>query len=133
LAGIHSGLLNSKTEQNFIISCDVPLMTKQMIEFICNYKTSKPITLCKAEGFVQQLVGKYSRKILPNVEEILNITDTENQISTQKNKKSSVFTLLDEVDAEIINVEELEFYKDDIFYNMNRKEDYQKIVKLFEK
>ena len=31
LAGIHSGLTNSSTEQNFIISCDTPLMKENMI------------------------------------------------------------------------------------------------------
>ena len=29
LAGIHSGLINSITEENFVISCDIPLITKK--------------------------------------------------------------------------------------------------------
>ena len=31
LAGIHSGLVNSKTEENFILSCDMPLMRADII------------------------------------------------------------------------------------------------------
>ena len=37
LAGIHSGLSNSKTDKNFIISCDLPLMTKEVVEYIIDY------------------------------------------------------------------------------------------------
>lgn len=120
LAGIHSGLTNSKTEKNFVISCDIPLMEKEMIEFIINYRTDKPITVCKADGFLQQLVGLYSKSILPAINNLLNNGD----------QNSSVFSLLDKVKPEIINAEELENYKEFMFLNMNRPEDYNKIKKL---
>lgn len=50
LAGIHSGLVNSKTERNFIISCDIPLVTSDVINYICNRKTDEPITVLKADA-----------------------------------------------------------------------------------
>ncbi|NUM63062.1 MAG: molybdenum cofactor guanylyltransferase, partial [Ignavibacteriaceae bacterium] len=64
LAGIHSGLAHSITDKNFIISCDIPFVNKGVIEFIINYKTNKSITITKADGFVQQLCGLYSKQDL---------------------------------------------------------------------
>lgn len=120
LAGIHSGLTNSITEQNFVISCDIPLMEKSMIEYIVDFKTEKPITVCRADGFVQQLVGLYSNSVLKTICNLL----------TNKDQNSSVLSLLDKVGPEIINVENLDIYKEHMFFNMNRPEDYDKIKNL---
>lgn len=117
LAGIHSGLTHSNNEKNFVISCDTPLMEQEMIEFIINYKTDKPITVCRADGFVQQLVGLYSNTVLKTISNLL----------TTKNQNSSVLSLLDKIVPEIINVENYDIYKEHMFFNMNRPEDYDKI------
>ncbi len=63
LAGIHSALIHSSTETNFILSCDIPFITAEVIEEIINYKTAYPITVVKADGFVQQLAGFYNKKL----------------------------------------------------------------------
>ena len=71
IAGIHSGLSNSATEKNFVISCDIPMMTPEMIRYIVEFKTEKPITVCRADGFIQHLVGKYNKSVLPHAEKLL--------------------------------------------------------------
>jgi len=130
LAGIHSGLTNSKTQNNFVISCDIPLMTDEMIKYIVERKTEKPISVCKADGFIQQLAGRYSKKVLPLAEEILISYTEEIRAGKQKNRKCNVLNLLDKAGSEIIDAEDLSFYKENIFFNMNRPEDYKKILKL---
>lgn len=131
LAGIHSGLAHSKTEQNFIISCDIPLMKSEMIEFIVDYKTEKPITVCRADGFIQQLAGRYSKSVLPQVENSLKNQEEELRNSVQVKRKCKVLSLLDTVGAEIIDAEQLDFFEEFLFFNMNRKEDYEKIRSFF--
>lgn len=64
LAEIHSALAYSKTDKIFIISCDVSLMSPQMIEYIINYKSDKPIVFFEAAGYNQLLVDIYSKKFL---------------------------------------------------------------------
>ena len=128
LAGIHSGLLNSRTESNFIISCDIPLITKEIIEYIIEYDTTHPITVCKADGYIQQLAGKYSKSLLPKIETLLKIETEETRDSNQKKRKCKVHSLLDLVGSEIIEAKELDFYSEGIFLNMNRQKDYQKII-----
>lgn len=131
LAGIHSGLLNSTTEENFVISCDIPLITKEIIEYIIKYNTTHPITVCRADGYIQQLAGKYSKSLMPKIEALLKIEEDETRDSNQKKRKCKVHSLLDLVGTEIIEAKELDFYSDGIFLNMNRQEDYQIILSKF--
>ena len=129
LAGIHSGLKHSKTNLNFIISCDLPLMTVEMINYLIDYKTDKLITVAKADGFIQQLAGKYSKECLSPAEKILNeVVNNENRDVVQKKRKCNVLSLMDLVGAEIISVESLPFYNEDLYFNMNHTEDYNLLL-----
>ncbi len=129
LAGIHSGLKHSKTILNFIISCDLPFMTKEMINYLIEYKTDKLITVAKSDGFIQQLAGKYSKKCLSPSEKILKEdVNNENRDAGQKKRKCNVLSLLDLVGAEIIPAESLPFYNEDLYFNMNKTEDYELLL-----
>ncbi|MCH7774694.1 MAG: molybdenum cofactor guanylyltransferase [Bacteroidetes bacterium] len=130
LAGIHSGLKHSKTNINFIISCDLPLMTKEMINYLIEYKTNKLITVAKADGFIQQLAGKYSKECLSPSEKILKeVVNNENRDAVQKKRKCNVLSLIDIVGAEIISAESLPFYNEDLYFNMNKTEDYELLLR----
>lgn len=122
LAGIHSALTNSKSEKIFVLSCDVPLMSREMIEYIINYKTDKPIRICESDGNLQPLVGVYSKKILDVLEKFL----TEND---QGDKSVRSFLKISE--PEIINPQNLAFYKEEIFFNVNSPEDFEYMKKYF--
>lgn len=130
LAGIHSGLKHSKTNINFIISCDLPFMTKEMINYLIEYKTDKLITVAKADGYIQQLAGKYSKECISPAENILKkVVNNENRNVIQKKRKCNVLSLIDVVGAEIIPAESLTFYNEDLYFNMNRSEDYNLLLK----
>lgn len=129
LAGIHSGLTHSKTEKNFVISCDLPLMEQEMLKYILNFKTEKPITVCIANGYIQQLAGIYSKSVLPTIEELFKKCSVEQKDG--KRKIYSVQTLLNLVGAEILFAEELDIYKEHMFFNMNNHEDYKTIKTFF--
>lgn len=122
LAGIHSALTHSTTEKIFVLSCDVPLMTKEMIQYLVEYKSEKQVVFCEAAGYHQPLVGVYSKEILSEVEKFL----TESELSDK-----SLHQFLKIIEPEIIHPEKLSFYKDEIFFNVNRPEDYKQILKLF--
>ena len=124
LAGIHSSLKYSSTEKNFIISCDMPLVSIELIKFIATYNSDKKIILPEAEGRIQQLCGIYSKSISPIIEMIISNSEKN------KNIKGSVFDLIERVSADIVNVESLTFYDKNIFLNMNTPEDYEQIKKI---
>ncbi|MDO8551009.1 MAG: molybdenum cofactor guanylyltransferase [Ignavibacteria bacterium] len=125
LAGIHSGLIHSVTENNFIISCDMPLIDKGVIDFIINYETDKLITITKADGFIQQLCGLYSRQVLPEIVRLIE-EDSNKTISDQQEKCGcKVLKLVKNTSAEIIDIaNENEKYEEGMFLNMNSHEDF---------
>ena len=129
LAGIHSGLIHSTTNKNFFISCDIPFMTKQMVEYLVEYKTDKPVTIAKADGFIQQLCGMYDKSCLPFAEKILSTQkNSEERNSEQKKRGCNVLSLIDIAGAEIIDAEYLPFYKKDLYFNMNKRSDFEIVL-----
>lgn len=124
LAGIHSGLAHSITDKNFIISCDIPFVNKGVIEFIINYKTNKSITITKADGFVQQLCGLYSKQDLQEIVEL--IKDDKLEINNSQKCGCKVLQLVQKLDAEIIDIaNEYDGYEEGMFLNMNKPEDFE--------
>jgi molybdopterin-guanine dinucleotide biosynthesis protein A len=129
LAGIHSGLVHSSTDVNYIISCDIPFMTQEMIKYLVDYKTDKKVTIAKAVGFIQQLAGKYSKACVSEAEEMLKEQiKAERRDDIQRKRRCNVLKLVDRVGAEIIDAEKLPFYNEDLYFNMNKTEDYELLL-----
>ncbi|HEY3249695.1 MAG TPA: molybdenum cofactor guanylyltransferase [Ignavibacteria bacterium] len=129
LGGIHSGLIHSMTEKNFIISCDMPLISKETIKFITDFQSEKCIKVPFADGYIQQLCGVYSTKCLSLIEEIFN--EDDNQMN---GKKCMVLQLVEREGSEIINIEkEINGYKPNTFFNMNDMNQYEEAESIFEK
>lgn len=126
LAGIHSGLVHSVTENNFVISCDMPLIDKGVIDFVINYKTDKPITITKADGFIQQLCGLYSKKVLPEIVRLIEEDSIKTNSDQQEKCECKVLQLVQNLNAEIIDIAiEYEKYEEGMFLNMNRPGDFE--------
>ena len=126
IAGIHSGLINSKTARNFVISCDIPLISEELIEYIVNYKTVHPITLLKAEGFLQHLCGMYNKSLKLTAEKI--ITDMETAELTGDKPECSMTEFLNITGAEIIDSTKVPCYSDGLFLNVNKPLDYRRLL-----
>ena len=122
LSGIHSGLVHSSTNKNFFISCDLPLISKELIEHIIEFKSDKSIRYCIAGKRHHYLAGVYSKNLIPEIEKIIEVSPKQ---SEKKEHKFSIKSLLMNVEAEIINVEHLSFYKENLFFNLNTPEDFE--------
>ncbi len=127
LAGIHSALKYSSTEKNFIISCDMPLISVELIKYFINLNSEKSILLPKSYRRIQQLCGIYSKSVLDEIENIFKLSEKD------KNIKGSVYELLERVPIELIYVDDLNIYNKNIFLNMNSPEDYELIKNIYEK
>ncbi len=113
LAGIHSGLLNSSTERNFIISCDLPLISTEAVEYIRDYKSDKAAVIYKIGDYLQFLCGIYTKKCLTSIEDAL----------ISKSLKLRDFVI--KIDAEKIKADR---FSDEIFFNLNTIEDYNYLI-----
>jgi molybdenum cofactor guanylyltransferase len=121
LAGIHAGLMRSGTEKNFIISCDVPLMTREMIEYLIAQSADAPVALARVAGYLEPLVGLYCKRVLPQIDRML----TE---PSAARRRFSVHALLEIVDAKIVDPSAWPCFREELFSNMNDPKDYARIL-----
>lgn len=128
IGGIHSGLKHSNAEKNLFISCDVPLMNKETIEYIVNYETDKPLRVCRTKGFIQPLPGMYDKRLLDTLDKILSGENAEG-----KDRRNKLLTFIESCDAEIINPEGAIGYTENTFLNINTQEDYNNLLAMIEK
>lgn len=127
LSGIHSGLIHSSTDKNFFLSCDLPLITKELIEYIVEYESEKSVRFCIAGKHHHYLAGMYSKSLIPEIEKIINVNPER---PGKKEQKFSIKNLLSKTQAEIINAENLPFYNKNLFFNLNTKEDFELLKKI---
>jgi molybdenum cofactor guanylyltransferase len=99
LGGIYTALEHSKTELNLILSCDIPLIsTEILLEIIQKHTAGIDITILADEHKIHPLIGLYSKNMLPIIEQSIKVNDLKmmhllNRVShtihTIANKKSN--------------------------------------------
>ena len=127
LAGIYSSLVESNHEKNFIISCDLLLVSEQVIERIVKSHSEKEIVLPVVEGKYQQMCGVYSKSVLPKAGEILKNEEGE-RYTVKGKRKTSVKQLLELCEVEFVDVTTIA--SENEFLNMNTKEDFAIIEEI---
>lgn len=127
ISGIHATLVASKTEKNFILSCDMPLISEEMIRYIVEFNSTKQISVPFADGRSQYLCGVYNKSVISIIEKMIN-NSTESKNNKGKSN-TSVKQLIENANAEIIETESLPFFNENIFFNMNTTSDYEIVKK----
>ncbi len=118
LAGIHSSLAHSKTQPVFVLSCDTPFVPEELVRYILDFSTSLQTRVAFSEGVLQPLCGLYAQECLPIME-----TDL-------RRAKYSIVRTLESIEYAAVSIgPNLSFYKQFIFSNVNRPEDYETISK----
>ncbi|WKZ70311.1 MAG: molybdenum cofactor guanylyltransferase [Melioribacteraceae bacterium] len=142
LAGIYSSLIESNTEKNFIISCDLPLVSSEVIEKLINCNSTKEIILPVTNGKYHQLCGVYSKSVLEKSESILNTEEEKRREGEgenwrkgeeekwRKKRNTSVKKLLEVSQVEFVDLTSISGKNE--FLNMNTVEDFELIKKMFE-
>jgi molybdenum cofactor guanylyltransferase len=113
LAGIHAGLKVSKTEWNLVLTCDMPNVSPQLIDYLVSKLEKKSLLVLPAhDGYIEPLCGFYHKRLIPLIESDFG----KNQFSP--------LDLLKQVPHRIIN---LENFPDEspsfLFKNINEKKD----------
>lgn len=132
LAGIYSSLLESNTERNFVISCDLPLVSQNIIERLISNISTKEIILPVTGEKYHQLCGVYSKSVLQNAESILNAeVEKRRRGEGEKGRKrnTAVKRLLEISQVEFVDVTSISGENE--FLNMNTAEDFDVIKRYF--
>lgn len=59
--GIYTVLNHSETKLNFIVSCDMPFVTKEAIDFVFKNRNESQIVLLENQGKLEPLFGIYAK------------------------------------------------------------------------
>lgn len=93
IGGIYSALVHSNSDNNLILSCDVPLIsTELLLELITKHTSDFEVSVFADENKIHPLIGIYSKKIIP----ILKKAIEENDLK--------MMHLLEKVNHQIIEV-----------------------------
>jgi molybdopterin-guanine dinucleotide biosynthesis protein A len=123
LMGIYSGLLNSDSEKNLVVACDMPFLNKRLIEYILDVSTDFDITIPRLGNVVEPLHSVYSKNCLASIVKLL----VENNLK--------IDSLLKMVKVRYVEVEEVDNFDPEhlSFFNINTKADLSLARELAER
>ncbi len=110
--GIYTALHHSEAKLNFMLSCDMPFITKEAIEFLVKNAGENQIVLLENQGKLEPLFGLYAK----DCEAVWLQLIQQNTIKLQD--MVSYFKL------KIIPIENNEIFAASFFKNINTKEDF---------
>lgn len=112
IVGLHTALINSKTNWTLVLSCDLPLINEECLKFIWNSKIKKIDAVVPiVRGQVQPLCSLYNKAILNNLNDHI------------KRQNFSLYKFLKSINTQFINMDHYERS----FFNMNTQDDLKKI------
>ncbi|HXV22254.1 MAG TPA: formate dehydrogenase accessory sulfurtransferase FdhD [Desulfuromonadales bacterium] len=72
LAGIHSALSHARTGKIFVVACDMPFLSAEVIRRLCARDAAADVVIPRSERGVEPLHALYDTRCLPAVEELLD-------------------------------------------------------------
>ncbi len=85
LGGIYSALNHSKNRNIFILPCDVPLISKELIAFFLDESEYLDSAIIQHQEQMHPLIGKYHKNLLPNMESALKMKQLKMQYFVKRN------------------------------------------------
>ncbi len=110
--GIYTALKHSETKLNFMVSCDMPFVNKEAVDFIFKNRNESQIVLLENQGKLEPLFGVYSK----------DCEDKWLQLIQQEKVKLQDMVL--HFKLKKIPVENNEIFAASFFKNINTKADF---------
>ncbi|MBW8331435.1 MAG: molybdenum cofactor guanylyltransferase [Prolixibacteraceae bacterium] len=115
VSGLISTLKHSSTEWNLLVSVDTPFINKELIQSLITQIGEFDCIIPEHDGGMEPLIGLYNRKILPQLEEVINQGDYKLQ------------RLVAKLNTRYLDCRPLIQKYPRLFFNINRPEDYNSI------
>lgn len=114
--GIHASLSNTQTDKIFMVSCDMPFITTNAVQFIIRHSAGSQIALPVYHEQIQPLFGVYSKNCLPNWKHLIQqkIIKLQEMVTYFKLSK--------------INIENETQFNEVLFMNVNDENDLIKAL-----
>lgn len=123
MGGIYSTLLFSSTPINMVLSCDMPLISTELIKYVLDKSVEGKISLpIHGVNFIEPLCAVYPLEAIPHLEKFI------------KEGKLKLIDLVNSIPTEQIKIDPSQyFYHPDIFLNINRPGDLERASSLLQK
>ncbi len=119
IGGIYSALNQSDTEINIVLSCDIPFVSVDLLNYLLLQSENFDVTIAKHEDYCEPLIGIYKKSINNSIKDSIN------------NKQYSLIKLITKLNYnEVIINEKQNFYHNNLFFNVNTKQDLEKLKNL---
>lgn len=119
ITGIYSGLLSSATDYNFVLSCDMPMISAGLLRHIIASAGGCPAAIALHRDFAEPLCGIYHRSLIGELEDHI------------REGKFKLITFLEKIGARFIEIDDrLPFYHPNLFLNVNTPGDVETGEKL---
>ncbi len=123
IGGIYTGLKKSKTHKNIIIACDMPFIKPELLKYLVDQSDDYDIVIPKTSDGYHPLCAIYSKNCIQPAEILI------------RSFMLKVTNLFQYVKVKEIEFDEQHaFYRQNMFYNVNTKEDYLRaidVLKMF--
>lgn len=121
IGGMYSSLKNCKEDYLFITACDMPFINKDLInELQVNMKNNIDVVLFSKNKLLYPLGAIYSKNVLSSMKELI---DNKEYKPLKLIRNSNFLELLLE-DTDL---------SDDVFKNINTPEEYEQLIKCYNK
>ncbi|MBN1924902.1 MAG: molybdenum cofactor guanylyltransferase [Prolixibacteraceae bacterium] len=117
MGGMHACLLHSQNMHNIIIGCDMPGLKPELFRFILEHKSGSQVVVPVHKGLKETLAGYYHKSILAVLEKALG------------NKQYKIIDVLPPHRTLCLNVEDMPFYSENLFVNINTKGEMDQLKK----
>lgn len=112
LSGIYSCLKASSNELNIVISCDMPLVSKELITHLLNNIFNFDLVMPLHKTYFEPLCAIYKKTLIPTIDNLFEKQDF------------SPLSLIPITNINKLEIgEHLDFYNTDLFRNINTLED----------
>ncbi len=113
ISGILSCLINSSSEDIFVVACDMPFIKEELVKCIISYRSTYDAIVPVYKSEPQPLIAVYNKKIIELLEKMI------------KNERKSMRMVLDTINVKYIDEEEVISIDRDgnSFKNINTIED----------
>jgi molybdopterin-guanine dinucleotide biosynthesis protein A len=119
LGGIYTALLHSKFQHCLVVACDLPFLSKGLLQFLCENCVSYDVLAFETESGVEPLCAVYSKRCLSAIKK---------QIEAGQYQVSDFYDL---VNARLVRLEpKLAFYDPKLFTNINTQQELAQALQL---
>jgi molybdopterin-guanine dinucleotide biosynthesis protein A len=116
LGGIYTGLLNSATQKNLLVGCDMPFLSEALLSSLINTCSDEDVLLTEHEGMAEPLCSVYDKNCMAHIRRLLEknqlkITDAMAGLKTRVISFDNEDWFIGNEFANINTIEELNKYK----------------------